>query len=323
MTAIAPAREATRIEAWLDVLRCPQTRERLVRRGGELVTVSEANRYPVNGEGIPLFAEQFCSDEGRAQQAHYDRIAEAYVENLHYPHTQEYMAYLDQALLDVVAADNLGTVAEICCGRGEAFQLIGDRIGRGIGIDVSVSMLRSALTENPATNLAFVQGDATMLPVADESIDSVFMLGGIHHVNDRVALFSEVKRVLKPGGRFYFREPVSDLWLWRLLRGIVYRLSPALDSETERPLRYNETVPFLDRVGLKLEIWRTHGLLGFCLFMNSDVLVVNRLFRFIPGIRGITRFSTRLDARMLSIPGFGRSGLQVIGVASKPGMISS
>jgi ubiquinone/menaquinone biosynthesis C-methylase UbiE len=272
----------------------------------------------VNGEGIPLFAEQFCSDEGRAQQAHYDRIAAAYVENLHYPHTQEYMAYLDQALLDVVAADGLGTVAEICCGRGEAFQLLGDRIGRGIGIDVSVSMLRSALRENPAGNLAFVQGDATMLPVADESIDSVFMLGGIHHVNDRLALFSEVMRALKPGGRFYFREPVSDLWLWRLLRGIVYRISPALDSETERPLRYDETVPFLDRVGLKLESWRTHGLLGFCLFMNSDVLVVNRLFRFIPGIRGITRLSTRLDAKMLAIPGLTRSGLQVVGVAAKP-----
>jgi SAM-dependent methyltransferase len=323
MIVTAPPRDPARVEAWLDILRCPQTREPLVSREGELVSVSGGSHYLLSGEGIPLFAERFCSDEGRAQQAHYDRIAAAYVENLHYPHTQEYMAYLDQALLDVVAADNLGTVAEICCGRGEAFQLLGGRVGRGIGIDVSVSMLQSALRENPAENLAFVQGDATMLPLADESIDSVFMLGGIHHVNDRLGLFSEVNRVLKPGGRFYFREPVSDLWLWRLLRGIVYRLSPALDSETERPLRYDETVPFLDRAGLQLESWRTYGLLGFCLFMNSDVLVVNRLFRFLPGIRGITRLSTRLDARMLAIPGLARSGLQVIGAATKPGMAHS
>jgi SAM-dependent methyltransferase len=323
MTAIAPIRETTRIEAWLDVLRCPQTREPLVSRGAELVTVSGGCRYPVSEEGIPLFAERFCSDEGRVQQAHYDRVAAAYVENLHYPHTQEYMAHLDQALLDVIAADDLGTVAEICCGRGEAFQLLGDRIERGIGIDVSISMLRSAMRENSAQNLAFIQGDATMLPMADESIDNVFMLGGIHHVNDRLALFSEVRRILKPGGRFYFREPVSDLWLWRLLRGIVYRLSPALDSETERPLRYDETIPFLDHAGLRLESWRTHGLFGFCLFMNSDVLVVNRLFRFVPGIRGITRLSTRLDARMLSIPGLARSGLQVVGVAAKPGIDQS
>jgi hypothetical protein len=52
--------------------------------------------------------------------------------------------------------------------------------------------------------------------------------------------------------------------------------------------------------------------------MNSDVLVVNRLFRFVPGIRAITRGATRLDEVMLRLPGLGGAGLQVIGVAEKP-----
>jgi hypothetical protein len=30
-----------------------------------------------------------------------------------------------------------------------------------------------------------VQGDATRIPLADESVDAVMFLGGIHHVNDR------------------------------------------------------------------------------------------------------------------------------------------
>jgi hypothetical protein len=42
-----------------------------------------------------------------------------------------------------------------------------------------------------------------------------------------------------------------------------------------------------------LTSWKTYGFLGFCLLMNSDVLIFNRLFRFIPGIRAITRAFAR------------------------------
>ena len=52
--------------------------------------------------------------------------------------------------------------------------------------------------------------------------------------------------------------------------------------------------------------------------MNSDVLIFNRLFRFIPGIRGITRAFTRIDDWITSRPGWTRRGLQVVGVAEKP-----
>jgi SAM-dependent methyltransferase len=305
------------LAAWLDVLRCPATRERLEATDGGLIASSGERTYRVD-DGIPLFAEDLCSEEGRVQQAHYERIASAYVTNLGYPHTQEYMASLDRALTDVVDPASLGTLAEICCGRGEAFHLLRGRVGRGIGIDVSVSMLRSARAQCTSPNIAFVQADATMLPLRDECLDSVFMLGGIHHVNDRSALFSEVFRVLRRGGRFYFREPVSDLWLWRLLRALVYRLSPALDAQTERPLQFGETAPALKRAGLDLEVWKTHGFLGFCLFMNSDVLVVNRLLRFVPGIRTLTRLAAQLDERMLALPALSGKGLQVVGVARKP-----
>ena len=145
------------------------------------------------------------------------------------------------------------------------------------------------------------------------------MLGGVHHVRDRDALFSEVARVLRPGGRFIYREPVSDFFLWRWARAVIYRLSPSLDHTTERPLLHEETVPVLERAGLVSRRWSTAGFLGFCVFMNSDVLVFNRLFRFIPGIRAITRATANLDDQLVKLPGFARSGLQVVGIAEKPG----
>jgi SAM-dependent methyltransferase len=314
----ATAEDRQGLARFVDLLRCPATGLPLQLRHGELSAGGGAPRYPITDSGIPLFAEIPDAPDARAQQAHYDRIAGAYVANLGYPHTQEYSAYLDGALDDAITVSALGDIAEICCGRGEAFDLIRGRFSRGVGVDISRSMLDAACQAHRGAAIAFVQGDATKLPLRDAAYDSVFMLGGIHHVNDRTALFREVARMLKPGGRFYFREPVSDLWLWLLLRAIIYRLSPTLDHKTERPLRYAETAPFLTAAGLRLLSWRTYGFLGFCVLMNSDVLVFNRLFRFIPGIRSVVRGFTKLDDWVTSRRGWTGAGLQVVGVAEKP-----
>lgn len=304
-------------DAVLRILACPRTGEALVRGDRALVNRSGTATYRISEAGIPIFAEQDLGDEARRQRAHYDRVAQTYLENLGYPHTQEYTRFLDEALLAEIGAGEIGTAVEVCCGRGEAFRLLGSRIAIGLGVDVSERMLERAKVDLP--RFAFVQGDATRLPLAKDAVDAVVMLGGIHHVNDRERLFREVYRVLRPGGRFYFREPLSDFFLWRALRALIYRVSPALDHLTERPLTSPETIPPLERAGFRVRTWRSLGFLGFCLFMNSDVLVFNRLFRFVPGIRPITRLAARFDAWVLQWRPLRGAGLQVIGVAEKPG----
>jgi ubiquinone/menaquinone biosynthesis C-methylase UbiE len=302
----------------LSMLQCPRTGESLRLEGPRLVNQSGSASYEVGSDGIPLFAAEFCSPEAAMQQQHYDQIAEAYAANLAYPHTQEYMDYLDRVLREEVGTAGLGTCGEFCCGTGEAFALFNESIETGIGVDVSSSMLAKAQQAFVNEDFIFVQGDATRLPLDDDIFDSVLMLGGIHHVPDRDALFTQVYRVLKPGGRFIYREPVSDFWLWKALRAIIYRLSPMLDHATERPLRHEETVPVLESAGFVDITWRTCGFVGFCLFMNSDVLFVNRVFRFVPGIRGITRAFARFDNWCTRRSWFRRAGLQVVGTARKP-----
>lgn len=300
------------------MLLCPRTGEPLRLEGQSLVNHSRSARYEIDRLGIPLFAAEFCSPEAAAQQQHYDTIADAYAANLGYPHTQEYMAYLDRVLLEEAGEKELGVCAEVCCGTGEGFSLFADAIESGVGVDVSSSMLGKARGLFAANRFAFVQGDATRLPLADEICDTVVMLGGIHHVPDREALFRQVFRILKPGGVFVFREPVSDFWLWKALRAVIYRLSPMLDHATERPLLHAETVPVLESAGFSDITWRTCGFIGFCLFMNSDVLFVNRVFRFVPGIRGITRAVARFDDWCTRRALLSRAGLQVVGTARKP-----
>ena len=99
MTAQSPSIDVDRI---LPLLSCPQTGEALHRDGEALANSSGSSRYQVSENGIPLFAEHFLSPEAAIQQEHYDHIADAYAANLQYPHTQEYMDYMDLKFLEGV-----------------------------------------------------------------------------------------------------------------------------------------------------------------------------------------------------------------------------
>lgn len=298
----------------LELLRCPATGRPLRMVTGGL-QADDGPVYEISLEGIPQFAAGPIAYDASRQRDHYDKVASAYEANLSYPHTKAYFTYLDDALFDAISDAPLGTMAEVCCGLGEAAKLFGGRYTRAVGVDISPAMLQRAAGQAGLTSVTFVQGDATRLPLADAAFDTVAMLGGIHHVNDRARLFAEIARILKPGGRFIFREPVSDFFLWRWIRAIIYRASPMLDHRTERPLLWRETVPPLRQAGFEVPHWSTHGFIGFCVFMNSDVLFVNRLFRFIPGIAGITRAASTLDRWILKMPALAHAGLQAVGVA--------
>lgn len=314
-----PAKPAISPPTWLpDMLAAPGGGRLSGWESGRPV-LEDGSRIPVTATGILCFAEGSLREESAAQREHYDRVAGQYAENLDYPHTRIYQSYLDDQILEALPEGNLGTVAELCAGRGEAFDLLADRVERGLAVDISRSMLEQGVGRRPAEEVALVEADATEVPVLSGTCDHVLILGGVHHVPDRVALLREAARLLKPGGTVVFREPVDDFLPWRLLRSVIYRLSPALDASTEAPIRRHETERHLDAAGLELVHWETRGFVGFCLLMNSDVLVVNRLLRFLPGIATVTRTWVCIDEWCLRRRLLRGRGLQAVGVAVRHG----
>jgi arsenite methyltransferase len=121
-------------------------------------------------------------------------------------------------------------VLDLGCGAGTdslvAAQMVGPE-GRVTGIDMTPAMLakaRAAAAEMGATNIEFLESEAEQLPFADDSYDVVVSNGVIDLIPDKDAVFAEIHRVLRPGGRMQIADvtiqnPVSeegrrniDLW---------------------------------------------------------------------------------------------------------------
>lgn len=123
-------------------------------------------------------------------------------------------------------------VLEYGCGTGgHAFRLAeGGADVTGIDIsDVAVERARQRVA--PGQQLRFEVADAEALPFADAAFDLVCGTSILHHLDLDKAL-REVRRVLRPGGRAVFYEPVG----YNPAANLYRKLTPELHTEDEHPL---------------------------------------------------------------------------------------
>jgi 2-polyprenyl-6-hydroxyphenyl methylase/3-demethylubiquinone-9 3-methyltransferase len=98
-------------------------------------------------------------------------------------------------------------VLEVGCGDGAHLIALAGEFGRGVGIDLSPSMVESARARAAARGLGprltFAVDLAERLDtVADASVDVVLCVGSLEHMLDQCAVARAAARVLRPGGRF-------------------------------------------------------------------------------------------------------------------------
>lgn len=134
------------------------------------------------------------------------------------------------------------TVLDYGCGTGCNSLILAKRGANVVGVDISPDLLEIAeqrMTVNGIDgNTKFLVGSAHDLPIPDESVDIVFGIAILHHL-DLQESSKEVFRVLKKGGRAIFQEPVRNSKFVKFVRDLIPYEQPDI-SPFERPLTDSE-----------------------------------------------------------------------------------
>lgn len=125
-----------------------------------------------------------------------------------------------QRLVRVVHDAHPGAVLDLATGSGDVAFALADGLPPGTpitGMDFCQPMLDEAVkkrSDSPRwTEIEFQQGDGMSLPLSDRSFDTVTISFGLRNMADRHKALSEMRRVLRPGGRLFVLE-FSQPFFW-------------------------------------------------------------------------------------------------------------
>lgn len=106
-------------------------------------------------------------------------------------------------------------ILDLGCGRGEDTIEAAKRTGPEgmvIGIDITEAMVKQAIDHAVGAgikNVAFTQGDIENLPFKEDTFHGVISNCVINHARDKNKVYREIRRVLKPEGRFVVADAVT------------------------------------------------------------------------------------------------------------------
>lgn len=106
-------------------------------------------------------------------------------------------------------------VLDLGCAGGFMAEVLDDRAARVTGIDPAADAIAAARAHAQGRDIRYDVGVGEALPYPDARFDVVVCVDVLEHVQDLQQVLSEVARVLKPGGKFFFdtinRNPLARL----------------------------------------------------------------------------------------------------------------
>jgi SAM-dependent methyltransferase len=168
-------------------------------------------------------------------------------------HTRGLAATTELARLAGITADT--SVLDIGSGVGGPARFLAATYGcRVTGIDLSEPFVEAAryLTERTGHGhlLSFHAGSALALPFDDDGFDVVLLQHVAMNIADRARLYGEIRRVLKPGGRFATYDVVLDSGAPE------YPLPWARTPATSFLLTAEATRQAIEKAGFRVVVWQ-------------------------------------------------------------------
>jgi SAM-dependent methyltransferase len=103
-------------------------------------------------------------------------------------------------------------VLDVASGEGYGSALLAQVARSVVGVEYSQPTVHGAAGNFARPNLRFLQADARALPLADGCVDAVVSFETIEHFDRQDAFLREVRRVLRPDGRFIVSTPDRDVY---------------------------------------------------------------------------------------------------------------
>jgi ubiquinone/menaquinone biosynthesis C-methylase UbiE len=130
----------------------------------------------------------------------------------------EQIALWTELLLHELGTARVRRVVDLGCGVGRFAGLLREIFGAQIyGLDRSERMLEVAAANPALRGIPWVRATAEALPLADASVDLVFLFLVYHHLPDRLAALRECARVLAADGHVVLVNSTIELldsYLW-------------------------------------------------------------------------------------------------------------
>ena len=182
------------------------------------------------------------------------------------------------------------TVLEYGCGDGNNTLILALRDAKVKALDISPDLIEIAKkrleVNHVKGDVEFIVGSAHEIPLPDESVDIVFGMAILHHLDLELSA-KEVNRVLKKGGKAIFKEPVRNSRIVKFARKLVPYKAPDI-SPYERPLTDKE----LEIFGNEFSSYASRG---FTL-PTTEFLEKFHLFQ-----GAVKRISSQLDQSAMNI----------------------
>jgi SAM-dependent methyltransferase len=127
-------------------------------------------------------------------------------------------------------------VLNVGCGTGSLTFTLPEiaNVATVTGIDLTEGFVKFARAHNKDPRINFEQGDARVLPIADNSFDRAFSMLVLQFIPDAARSVAEMCRVVEPGGTV--TTAVWDAYGGTPHTRMVWDIAATLDPSIERPL---------------------------------------------------------------------------------------
>ncbi len=187
-------------------------------------------------------------------------------------------------------------VLDIGCGPGFLTTEIAAEVGANgwaCGIDISTSGLAAARHRAAGQPwspwIEFMEGNATALPFPDRSFDAAVATQVYEYVSDVPAALSELRRVLRPGGRAVIVDTDWNTLLWHASDSArSAKILSAWDEHLTDPCLPRSLRPALHRAGMTVERAETLNILNLD-FSGYSHGLAGLVAAFVPGRHGVSQ----------------------------------